>query len=405
MIEQRQQAVSNDLVVHRGHDAGRGWPPPSEDKSATQRVRRLLEFTHDRNAVAPINHPDEHGAFVSTAPLWGTLGRGVQPIVADANKLRDDILHACRRRHRTVLINAANAGATRIFCASHVLAEVEEHAEEWASESGDVRHEQFRACWSGEYLPLIRRVRDEDVPFDLLDPAESRRIADLRAEDPDDVPSATLALALGAFFLSEDIPALRAVYGPGVNIEEHRAWLEVLKAGGDAGELSTMTFGAMMVPTVATAGLFRLSRWLARTYSPWLLPLIALGVGLFVAQLSPDARKKVGSALAQTGTALLNLYAAYEAACERFEAAAPQVPTWASLVQTNDRRTVLARACLYELARSLENPASAQMVARALPRLGVGQGEQLVRETLRLHGCFDRPYRGLWQVGHVAGQS
>jgi hypothetical protein len=45
---------------------------------------------------------------------------------------------------------------------------------------------------------------------------------------------------------------------------------------------------------------------------------------------------------------------------------------------------------------------SARALANALPSLGVGQGEQLVRQTLRAHACFAQPYEGQWQVGHVA---
>ena len=49
----------------------------------------------------------------------------------------------------------------------------------------------------------------------MAGPAELARIRHLAqpGQDPDDVPSAVLALLLEAFFLSEDGRPLRAVYG------------------------------------------------------------------------------------------------------------------------------------------------------------------------------------------------
>jgi hypothetical protein len=49
-----------------------------------------------------------------------------------------------------------------------------------------------------------------------------------------------LALVLGTFYLSNDSRALRAVYGLDADLREHAKWLEVLEAGGDAGELGRM---------------------------------------------------------------------------------------------------------------------------------------------------------------------
>src|SRR5665811_1626531 len=106
------------------------WMPEPQHPMC-QLVREMLSLAHARNALAPIHRPDEQGAFVSSTLACATLGRGVPPIVADANRLRENILYTCRTGRRTVLITAANAGATRIFCASHVLEEVAEHAREW----------------------------------------------------------------------------------------------------------------------------------------------------------------------------------------------------------------------------------------------------------------------------------
>jgi predicted nucleic acid-binding protein len=376
------------------------WMPDPEHRMC-QRVHEILKFAHARNAIAPINRPDEQGGFVSSSLAGATLGRGVPPIVADANRLRENVLYSCRTGRRTVLITAANSGATRIYCASHVLEEVAEHAREWTERSAGVSLGSFLEQWESEYLPLIREVQDGEIPLGVLNPVELERLAQLHLKDPDDVPSATLALALGAFFLSDDRAALRAVYGYDLDLDDHRAWVDLLKAGGDASELGTMMFSVVMIPTIVGAGLFEVGRWLASTYSPWLLLGIGCGATLLSTRIAPDKRDKLRSGLRDAGTAFSYMYAQYEAAFERFLTAAPAIPSWAALAQTNDRRMVLARGALHELARATDSPVSAHDLARALPSLHVAQGEQLVRETLRAHACFGQPYDGRWQVGHA----
>jgi|SRR5215472_297667 len=61
----------------------------------------------------------------------------------------------------------------------------------------------------------------------------------------------TLALLLQAFFLSNDRKALRAVYGD-ADLAEHHRWVDVLKAGGDAGELGKLF--ALITNLVTLAG-------------------------------------------------------------------------------------------------------------------------------------------------------
>ncbi len=172
---------------------------PDPEHRMCQRVHEILKFAHARNAIAPIHRPDEQGGFVSSSLAGATLGRGVPPIVADANRLRENVLYSCRTGRRTVLITAANSGATRIYCASHVLEEVAEHAREWTERSAGVSLGSFLEQWESEYLPLIREVQDGEIPLGVLNPVELERLAQLHLKDPDDVPSATLALALGAF--------------------------------------------------------------------------------------------------------------------------------------------------------------------------------------------------------------
>ncbi len=56
----------------------------------------------------------------------------------------------------------------------------------------------FLSTWLTEYLPLIRVIPPHPSHLAMLSPAEAQRIRALAGKDPDDVPSATLALLLEA---------------------------------------------------------------------------------------------------------------------------------------------------------------------------------------------------------------
>lgn len=366
------------------------------------RVREMLLDSHYRNADEPIHGPDEHGAFPGWQLGTGLSGGGVPPVVIDANVLRNEIRRACRGQ-RTTLVTATNAGAIRLFAASHVVAELHEHGERWARES-NVSHAAFQARWEAEYRPLVREVRDGDLSLALLDPVERERVEHLAAVEPDDVPSVILSLVLGAFFLSEDGRAVRAVYGSDIDLESHRGWLEVLKAGGDAGELGKSLFVAGAVPFAGAAGVVSLTRWLAQRFSPW-LPL-ALGVGVAGAlrsRVSPERWQDLRGVLSDLAEAVAHISSQHRIALERFRQAAASAPAWSALAHGNRPEMVLARACLYTLARSPTSPLSAGELAEFLPDVAIGRGEKLVREVLRANGCFAEPYRGRWQVGRTVG--
>jgi predicted nucleic acid-binding protein len=373
---------------------------PADGRMA-ERVEEMLLAGHRQNAAEPIRAPDEHGAFPSLGQLGaGLASDGIPPVVIDANVVRNDVRYACEKNQRTVLVTAANSGAVRLYAASHVIGELDEHGEEWARESKGVSHAAFKARWEAEYRPLVREVRNEDLGPALLDPAERERVAQLAAVDPDDVPSVILSLVLGAFFLSEDGRAVRAVYGQDVDLEAHRDWLEVLKAGGDAGELGKSLLVAAGVPLAGAAGLFSLTRWLAQRFSPWVPASLGVTlVGLLRSRISSERWQSLGGVLSDLTSALAHIQHQHRIALERFRQASPPTPAWKELARTNDDRVVLVRACLRTLARSPASPMSAVELAEVLPDLGVGRGEKLVREVLRSQGCFAEPYAGRWQVG------
>ncbi len=184
---------------------------------------------------------------------------------------------ACRTGQRTVLVTAANAGLLRLFCAEHVYREVIKHSGDWTI-GGPVTRDAFLRRWLLEYLPLIRVVPLGEGHLACLGPAELARIRHLAQpdQDPDDVPSAVLALLLEAFFLSEDGKPLRAVYGD-ADLSGHREWVSIPKAGGDAGQLGKTFTLAVNLTALAGHGVASGARRIAAATSPWLL--VAAGLG------------------------------------------------------------------------------------------------------------------------------
>jgi hypothetical protein len=125
--------------------------------------------------------------------------------------------------------------------------------------------------------------------------------------DPDDVPSATLALLLEAFYLSNDSDALRAVYGQAADLTEHDRWLQVLRLGGDVGELGRMLQLAINIAGLLGRGLASGVKRLVRTVGPW--GVVPLGVlALVVLMRAPETtRLRLKSAAASGGPALANV--------------------------------------------------------------------------------------------------
>jgi predicted nucleic acid-binding protein len=244
---------------------------------APSRVAPLLGSLRASGVHSDIGGPDESGTF----PWSWFPPAGV--VVVDANALRSDVLYGCRKGRRTTLVTAANEGLLRLYAAAHVVEEVAEHYVRWAAD-GPVSASAFWQRWQEEYLPLLRIV---EVPTGLLSTAETRRVERLAAVDPDDVPSVTLTLLFGGFFLSEDARACRAVYGEATSAGQRRQWLEVLQAGGDAGQLRSLLHGGAFGGVVACRGLAELVRLLLRR--PWLM-LPAAGLAAAAVSRWPPER-------------------------------------------------------------------------------------------------------------------
>jgi predicted nucleic acid-binding protein len=363
----------------------------------------MAAMVHRQNLSRPIEGPNDVGEFPG-AFLAGTRMRGVPPVVADANILCRDVLRACRYDQRTILVNATNSGMIRLYVARHVLDEVVEHAADWTGGT-DVTESAFVDRWQRDYLPLLRMVEVEDG---LLSQEELDRIALLdhgpspKVCDPDDVPTATLALQLGAFLLSRDKAALRAVYGADVDFARHDEWVAILGIGGDAGALGSTFQSTAGGVLVAGYGAFAGLRWLWQHVSPWaVIALAALGTAAMV-KAKPKTREKIAEVGASILEFFAELYALYQVAEDQFLAVAPAIPSWASLASEAPKgNAVLTRACLHTLARTATGSRSAEELADELPPLAVSSHVKAVRSVLRGHACFKETYRGRWQVGEA----
>lgn len=371
---------------------------PEFEKEPGAGRREYLARVHRDAQRAEINRPDDQGAFPGT---WLDLPFD-EPIiiVPDTNVLRQDIDAACERNGRGVLITAANSGAFRLICADHVVDEVERQLEEWARYQGR-SVEMYANQWNEEYLPLLHVVRGEGPPLSVLSPVERSRLDRLQ-ERKEDSASIVLALALGAFYLTKDAHAWEAVYARPADTDELYGWLDALKEGGDAGQLGRLTHMSLSVTVLGIAGIGHLLKRLWQV-APW--AVAALGaLGTLAAVRTPVERyQRIGGALAR-GFGVLSgeIYTPYYELKQRFQKRAPDLPTWEELEITNDRDSVLVRACIYYLGRAkIPQMTAAQLAKELLYHLTIGRDERRVREILRRYPqCFYSPYKGRWQLGH-----
>jgi hypothetical protein len=272
--------------------------------------------------------------------------------------------------------------------------------------------EAVRNAWESDLAPLLRRV---DVPDGLATVAEQQRLDYLGLPpetskycDPDDVPTATLALLLNAPLLSRDKAPLRSVYGEPFDHVAHAQWLDQLRAVGDLGPLGRFAGAIDSILGLAASGAFQAGTAAARRVPwPWLVVGAVAAAGAFHYAVKPETRQRVqaglGAGLVSVGETVVEVVSAREAARRQFESLLPVQADWSEVADRRGDEATLARASLYHLARSPQSNLSAAELAAAL-RLtdGFPRGEAKVRATLRREDAFNEPYRGRFQVGGPA---
>jgi len=363
--------------------------------------RSAISSHHLERVGAAITLPDELGAFPTVLlPI-------VLPVVMDANALGNDLVRNAQKG-RTVLVSAATGGALRLYCARHVTDEIHKHfADVWVPRAKSTAPELAR-LWASEYLPLLRCV---EVPDGLLYPSESARIAVLNTPDhpkgdPDDVPTAVLALLLQAPLLSKDGAALEAVYGDHLDVTVHTEWLDALRAGGNLGPLGEYLMASYFLSAGIAVGTYEAAAALVRVVPLPLLMLLAAAGGLaFHRWVPPDTKAKM-SAGAKTAAregwdVLQTVLLTYASAKAQFEALAPDPPTPEDLAEGMPAQALLTRASMHCLARSRSGHMSAEQLSHTLYLPGVAHGEGRIREVLRACPAFEQIYRGRFQLGRA----
>jgi predicted nucleic acid-binding protein len=373
-------------------------PPPH---AAELDIQQLVGTLHRRTHVAPIAYADSAGAFPATVLL-----PRVFPLVLDANMIRGELIRM-GGSGRTVLVNAANSGVFRLFVAEHVVDEVWEHYATWARRR-KVAAADVRAAWESGLLPLLRCVT---VPDAWATVDESARLARLARPapggDPDDVPTATLALLLGAPLLSRDGKPLEAVYGPGFDKETHIEWLNALRAGGDLGPLGQYLQLSTNLIVLLGKGVIGGLRAAAGRWS-WSAALLAIaGCGAVVSLLAPaDLRKRIGSGIGTvlevSLTFMAGVTAAHQRAEEQFRTLAAPSPSDERILADLAPQASIGRLCLRELARAPESHLSAaELHDRLTATYTIPGGAQTVQRTLDHWACFEHVGDGEYQVGRA----
>jgi hypothetical protein len=161
--------------------------------------------------------------------------------VVDANVLLKNISRDARQWPDTsLMLSLAQRGWYRVFAAEHVYGEVEDHLDCVIADSGrDVA--LARKIWTEQYLPRVRFVSIDPVGLSRFD----ARIAAVQHRDPDDAPTAALAILLGTRGLSEDLDLL----DPG--LATGRPWLQLVAASKDVTFGETANFGVVLTTTLS----------------------------------------------------------------------------------------------------------------------------------------------------------
>jgi hypothetical protein len=109
----------------------------------------FLKDWHQHHVDEPIDGHDEHGAWRES--IFSRWLKEAVPLVIDANVLRNCVGPTAKYAKRTALTSIANSRGARVYCATHVISEFEEHLAEWAEGYG-VRPDVYRAAFDEAYV-------------------------------------------------------------------------------------------------------------------------------------------------------------------------------------------------------------------------------------------------------------
>lgn len=274
----------------------------------------------------------------------------VSPVVVDANYLRGEVLRLVRKPGPTILVSNARAGYILLFCARHVLDEVNRHLESWALDAG-LDPLAAVARWREHFVPVLRVI---DVPQGLLTEAETIRLLEL-CTDVDDWPTATLAMLLCAPLFSADKRPLRAVYGAQIDHLVHeRECSAVLREVGDLGLLAGLMRAGAAVANLAGTGVVNgLSAVKLRVPLRVLVGIAGVAV-VAVGVLPPERRRRALRTAALVSEAVMNVATAIaEVRAQARKALETLTPPGCAPDQVRDELNddqLVARAALFVLA-------------------------------------------------------
>ena len=213
------------------------------------------------------------------------------------------------------------------------------------------------------------------------------------------MPTATLAILLGAYLLSGDGAPLRAVYGPDIDLAEHNKWLSMLQNGGNAGVLRQMQTNNEETVAFAGRSAFTVLELLWTEVSP-IAALLVGGAAVYgYRRMSPATRQRFADGI----TSLLKQHAEVADWCARetdaFLAAAAPIPTSEQMAEMLPFEAVLTRVCLYTVARTGRGDYSASQLAAVPGLLPMPHSETRIRTVLRSTSAFHQHARGRFQLG------
>jgi predicted nucleic acid-binding protein len=318
-----------------------------------------------------------------------------EPWVIDANELYGAVLHTARTGKANLLARAASAGKITWYVAEHAADEVDEHLDQWANGAGIDPVTAWRS-WDEIYRPMLRLI-----PGDLTDLAftadEQQRLAKLALRDSDDLPTARLAMAIGARLVTRDGALLEATYGPGRTSSEHADELiPTASALNSSGHLREMEAIAVLLPAVLIAEMVAVVRRMPA--------LGAAGIGAAALALrSRDRRRQLHAGgrrfWAGLGTALevwMTVHQTISEQLARYEPVVGDLTTTAEELDTDAR----SRIIMWMLARRDQADASATDLASTWPA-AVSQlrSTAAIRSTLHAGVVFIETTRGRFQLG------